>query len=115
MAEVICDNDRSASRYATKDRPGFERLCRIVTPGDVMVVWEASRVPRDMGTLIALRGLCIGEPVPSIAEAFKVRRATLYRYLAEAGRHHDTPVRPSPRPPPSQAGVVVSDMAEKYC
>lgn len=63
VADVICDNDRSASRYATKDRPGFDRLRRIVGPGDVIVTWEASRLSRDMGTLIALRDLCLREDV----------------------------------------------------
>ncbi|MGU3294355.1 recombinase family protein [Williamsia sp. M5A3_1d] len=33
VAEVICDNDRSASRYARKDRPGFDRLREIVAWG----------------------------------------------------------------------------------
>ncbi|WAC55175.1 recombinase family protein [Gordonia sp. SL306] len=59
VAEVICDNDRSASRYARKDRPGFDRLREIVAPGHAIVCWEASRLSRDLGALIGLRDLCI--------------------------------------------------------
>lgn len=63
VAEVICDNDRSASRYARKDRPGFDRLREIVAPGHVIVCWEASRLSRDLGALISLRDLCIEREV----------------------------------------------------
>lgn len=63
VGEVITDNDRSASRYAKKDRPGFDRLRTIVGPGDVIVTWEPSRLSRDMATLIALRDLCLREDV----------------------------------------------------
>ena len=59
VAEVIEDNDRSASRYATKDRPGFDRLRSIVAPGHVIVCWEASRLSRDLAAMIGLRDLCI--------------------------------------------------------
>jgi site-specific DNA recombinase len=63
VTEVIADNDRSASRYATRDRPGFDRLRQIVAPGAVIVCWEASRLSRDMATLIALRDLCMAREV----------------------------------------------------
>lgn len=59
VAEVLTDNDLSASRYARKDRPGFTRLCEIVGPGDIIVVWESSRLSRDMKVLIELRDLCM--------------------------------------------------------
>ncbi|MGH8963600.1 MAG: recombinase family protein, partial [Jatrophihabitantaceae bacterium] len=54
------DNDRSASRYAKKTRPGYVRLVEFVTAGfcDVVVVWELSRLSRDLGALVAFRDLC---------------------------------------------------------
>ena len=46
VATVLCDNDRSATRFATKDRPEYERLRTTLQPGDVLVTWEASRAGR---------------------------------------------------------------------
>ena len=63
VGEVLVDNDRSASKYATKARPEFERLRTILRPGDVLVCWEASRLSRDMASLIALRDLCLDRDV----------------------------------------------------
>lgn len=59
VKRVLCDNDRSASKFATKERPEFKKLEKILKSGDVLVCWEASRLTRDMGTLIALRDLCL--------------------------------------------------------
>ena len=58
VAEVLTDNDRSATRYATKDRPQYARLRELLTPGDVLVFWEASRAQRDMARYVELRDLC---------------------------------------------------------
>lgn len=58
VAEVITDNDRSATRYAKKDRPGYRRLWEVLRPGDVLVMWEASRVSRTLKGHIELRELC---------------------------------------------------------
>lgn len=58
LAEVLCDNDRSASRFATKDRPEYQRLQQILVKGDVLVTWEASRAQRDLKAYVALRDLC---------------------------------------------------------
>ncbi|MEU2173692.1 recombinase family protein [Nocardia sp. NPDC019219] len=55
---VFSDNDRSASRYATKDRPEYARLKKTLTPGDVLVTWEASRAQRELGRYVELRDLC---------------------------------------------------------
>ena len=57
---VYSDNDRSASRYATKDRPEYRKLIKFVESGgaDVLVVWEASRAQRDMDAYLRLRDLC---------------------------------------------------------
>ncbi|CAN5222182.1 recombinase family protein [soil metagenome] len=58
VAEVLSDNDRSATRFATKDRPEYERLRTILQPGDVLVVWEASRAGRSLDHHVDLRRLC---------------------------------------------------------
>lgn len=58
VAEVLTDNDRSATRYATKDRPQYARLRELLRPGDVLVYWEASRAQRDMARYVELRDLC---------------------------------------------------------
>jgi DNA invertase Pin-like site-specific DNA recombinase len=55
---VLTDNDRSASRYATKDRPEYARLRDLLGPGDVLVMWEASRAQRDLTRYVELRDLC---------------------------------------------------------
>lgn len=60
VVEVFTDNDRSASRYATRERPAFDRLIRLLEAGnaDVLVAWEASRTTRDLRTFLDLRDLC---------------------------------------------------------
>ena len=60
IADVLTDNDRSASRYATRSRPAWEQVKhRIATDGiDVLVTWEASRGSRDLAEFAALRDLC---------------------------------------------------------
>jgi site-specific DNA recombinase len=61
VLDVLCDNDRSASRYATKTRPQWEEVKRRIANGDgvdVLVTWEASRGGRDLGEFAGLRDLC---------------------------------------------------------
>ncbi|NKY18159.1 recombinase family protein [Tsukamurella spumae] len=58
VADVLVDNDVSASRYATKDRPEYARLQALLQPGDVLVMWEASRAQRDLKRYVELRDLC---------------------------------------------------------
>ncbi|WP_083936790.1 recombinase family protein [Longispora albida] len=55
------DNDLSASRYATKGRPGFELLMEAIASGrgDVLVVWELARTQRDLAVYVELRDLCL--------------------------------------------------------
>lgn len=57
VARVFEDNDRSASRYARKDRPEYEKLMDFVRSGDcdVLVTWEASRFQRDLELYVRLR------------------------------------------------------------
>ena len=63
VAEVLCDNDRSATRFATQGRPEYQRLQQILRKGDVLVTWEASRAQRDLKAYVALRDLCAGRGV----------------------------------------------------
>lgn len=113
-ANVLVDNDRSASRYATRERPSYNRLRTLLRPGDVLVTWEASRLSRDLGELIALRDLCLERGVawsyggslidleePRLVfdgmiaeqEAMKTRARVLRAHAAnvEAGRPHSRP------------------------
>ena len=60
VVEVLCDNDRGASRWSTKDRPAYAELVRRLAAGDadVVVMWENSRGQRDLGEFAAFRDLC---------------------------------------------------------
>ncbi|MBO3741647.1 recombinase family protein [Actinoplanes sp. NEAU-H7] len=55
------DNDRSASRHATKEREEFERLIEAIQrgKGDVLVIWEISRNQRDLAVYVKIRDMCI--------------------------------------------------------
>jgi len=59
-AKSFWDNDRSASRHATKARPDFEKLMDRIRTGtdDVLVVWEISRRERDLAVYVQIRDLC---------------------------------------------------------
>jgi site-specific DNA recombinase len=65
VADVLTDNGRSASKYATKSRPAWNEVKRrLTTDGiDVLVTWEASRSNRDLGEFVALRDLCLANDV----------------------------------------------------
>lgn len=60
VVEVFCDNDRSASRYAKKDRPAYKQLKDFIAHNgcDVLVTWENSRAQRDLEDYVRLRELC---------------------------------------------------------
>jgi DNA invertase Pin-like site-specific DNA recombinase len=60
LGESFWDNDRSATRYATKERPNFERLMERIRAGvdDVLVVWEIARRERDLAVYVQIRDLC---------------------------------------------------------
>lgn len=58
VAEVLSDNDAGASRHSRKSRPAYDRLAKILEPGDVLVTWEASRAQRDLSAYVTLRDLC---------------------------------------------------------
>lgn len=65
LAGVWSDNDRSASQYATKGRPDWERLIEEISSGDigVLVVWEPARATRDRVVWAALAALCEAQGV----------------------------------------------------
>src|SRR3954451_17270689 len=65
VAAVYSDNDRSASRYATKARPEYGRVIDCIESGgaDVLVTWEASRGTRDLSDYLRLRDLCESQDV----------------------------------------------------
>jgi site-specific DNA recombinase len=59
-AGTFTDNDRSASRHATKDRPEFELLIEAIRTGkgDVLVIWEMARKERDLAVYVKIRDMC---------------------------------------------------------
>lgn len=60
VVKAFCDNDRSASRYAKKERPAYRQLQEYIAQGlcDVLVTWENSRAQRDLEDYVRLRELC---------------------------------------------------------
>lgn len=65
VVAVHSDNDRSASRFATKARPGFARMLGALDAGeaDVLLTWESSRAQRDLGTFVELRQALVSRGV----------------------------------------------------
>jgi site-specific DNA recombinase len=57
---VFTDNHRSASRFATKPRVGWEQVVAYLAanPVHVLILWEVSRGERRLGPWIALLDLC---------------------------------------------------------
>jgi DNA invertase Pin-like site-specific DNA recombinase len=60
ITEVYTDNDRSASRFARKNRPEWGRLLRDLDSGDLdlVMLWEPSRGSRDLGDWIGFLDRC---------------------------------------------------------
>lgn len=63
VAATVTDNDRSASRFAVKERDGYAQVQKALAGGvygriDVLVCWESSRAQRDLGDYVQLRDLC---------------------------------------------------------
>jgi site-specific DNA recombinase len=60
-AASFTDNDRSASRHATKGRPEFELLIEAIRAGrgDVLVIWEMARRERDLAVYVQIRDMCV--------------------------------------------------------
>jgi site-specific DNA recombinase len=63
VAATVTDNDRSATRYATREREGYKRIQAGLATGewgkvDLLVMWESSRGERTMDGHIEMRSLC---------------------------------------------------------
>lgn len=60
IAEVITESDRSASRFARVDRPGWDRLLEKIGNGDlgVIVLWESSRGDRKPAEWFTFLDIC---------------------------------------------------------
>src|SRR3954454_11667060 len=60
VLHVIRDDDRSASRSASRQREGFDQVLLRVRRRevDVLICWEASRAARDLGAFLRLRDAC---------------------------------------------------------
>lgn len=54
------DYDHSASRFARKERPGWERLLRLIGDrrADILILWESSRGDRKLSEWAAFLDLC---------------------------------------------------------
>ncbi|GAA4221373.1 DNA invertase Pin-like site-specific DNA recombinase [Streptosporangium album] len=91
VEEVFTDNDRSASRFARKTRPDWERLVEQLSAGrfDVIVLWEPSRGDRELEMWARLLNTCRRDGVlihiTSHDRTYDVRRPRDWRTLAEDG------------------------------
>jgi site-specific DNA recombinase len=57
VVAVLRDNDMSASRFATKERPEYKEALRLLASGEANVLWtwENSRAQRDLDVFVGLR------------------------------------------------------------
>jgi site-specific DNA recombinase len=92
LAAVIDqDDDRSASRFARKDRPGWAQLLAVLRAGlaEVIILWESSRGDRKLSEWAAFldecrdRGVLIH--VVSHDQTYDPRKAREWRVLADDG------------------------------
>jgi DNA invertase Pin-like site-specific DNA recombinase len=89
--DVYTDNDRSASRFATKKRPNWDRLRDAVADSryHVVVLWEVSRGDRDdlgwLGFLHLCRQLGVWIHIESHRHTYDPRKRRDYKTLAEEG------------------------------
>ena len=91
VAGVAEDNDRSASRFARKDRPGWAEVQASVQSGliDMIVLWETSRGDRKLREWAAFLDDCrdrnVAIHVISHDRTYDLRRAQDWRTLANDG------------------------------
>lgn len=87
----LADNDRSASRFATRPRDAWAELKAGLEQGrwHVLVLWESSRGDRRLADWVALLDLCrdagILIHITSHRHTYDVRRRRDYKTLAEEG------------------------------
>lgn len=83
------DPDRSASRYAKKDRPDYAQLLAHIASGDceMLALWESARGSRELGEWAALLNLCRTQGVPirviSHRRTYDIRNRRDWRALAD--------------------------------
>ncbi|QCB50547.1 recombinase family protein [Rhodococcus sp. PAMC28707] len=58
IGEEVTDVDIGASEWSGKDRPGFRQLFQVLRRGDVLVVWELSRLSRNDDDRAAIASFC---------------------------------------------------------
>lgn len=60
-AGTFCDNDMSASPYATEERPEYEKALDMLREGRANLLWtfDPSRAQRDLAVYARLRQVCI--------------------------------------------------------
>jgi len=89
LGRKFADPDRSASRYATRDRPDYAALLAHIAAGDceMLSLWENSRGSRDLGEWAELFKLCRVEGVLirviSHKRTYDVRNRRDWRALAD--------------------------------
>lgn len=87
----LADNDRSASRFATKKRDAWEQIRAGLEHGEchVLILWESSRGDRRLAEWIGLLDVCrdrgILIHITSHHHTYDVRRRRDYKTLAEEG------------------------------
>lgn len=68
VAGTVTDNDRSATRFARREREGYQQVKKALGGAvfgrvDLLVCWESSRATRDMDGFVELRKLCAAHGV----------------------------------------------------
>lgn len=93
VRQVVSDISIGASRHsAVKSRPGFEQLRHELRRGDVLVVWESSRLTRKLGEYLAIRELCesrqvllcVGDEITDFSKSSDRSRSASEALAAEA-------------------------------
>lgn len=76
VVRTIRDDNRPASKYATREREGFAEVLQLVQGGsiDILIVWEPSRAARDLEVFVTLRAAC---QVAGVELSYKGRRYDL--------------------------------------
>lgn len=64
VGEEVDDRERGASEWSPGERPGFRKLFQVLRRGDVLVVWELSRLARNDEDRTALAAFCKQLDIP---------------------------------------------------
>jgi DNA invertase Pin-like site-specific DNA recombinase len=90
-ASIYTDNDRSASRFATKPRPAWQRVLKDLEQSryEVLVLWEPARGSRELIGWITFLDMCrdagILIHITAHGHTYDVRKRRDYKTLAEEG------------------------------